>query len=131
MSLARLPGSRIVAVPRAAFARPDTEFLCFGESDWSAPPGAAPALAASLAAGPARYPDVRGDPALRQALADHHGVDKISFTGSTLTGRKILKAAADSNLKDVSLELGGKSPAIIFNDADLEQTVKWVSLGIL
>lgn len=71
MDLVRLPGSRIVAVARAAFARPDTEFLCFGESDRPPPPGAAPALAASLAAGPARYPDVRGDPALRQALADH------------------------------------------------------------
>ena len=71
MSLARLPGSRIVAVARAAFARPDTEFLCFGESDRPPPPGAVPALAASLADGPARYPDVRGDPALRRALADH------------------------------------------------------------
>ena len=71
MDLARLPGSRIVAVARAAFARPDTDFLCFGESDRPPPPGAVPALAASLAAGPARYPDVRGDPALCRALADH------------------------------------------------------------
>lgn len=50
-------------------------------------------------------------------LAQHPGVDKISFTGSTATGKKIVHAAADSNLKSISLELGGKSPNIIFADA--------------
>lgn len=66
-----------------------------------------------------------------QALAEHPKIDKISFTGSTLTGRKILKAAAETNLKDVTLELGGKSPTIIFDDADIEQAIKWATNGIL
>lgn len=48
-----------------------------------------------------------------QAIADHMDVDKVAFTGSGAVGRKILKAAADSNLKRVTLELGGKSPNII------------------
>jgi aldehyde dehydrogenase (NAD+) len=51
-------------------------------------------------------------------------VDKIAFTGSTEVGRKILNASAGSNLKKVSLELGGKSPNVIFADADLAKTVK-------
>jgi aldehyde dehydrogenase (NAD+) len=55
---------------------------------------------------------------------------KVAFTGSGFTGRKILKAAAESNLKKVSLELGGKSPTIIFDDADLEQATKWAASGI-
>jgi aldehyde dehydrogenase (NAD+) len=66
-----------------------------------------------------------------QALSEHMAVDKIAFTGSTLTGRKIMEAAAKTNLKKVTLELGGKSPSVIFDDVDLEQTVKWVSHGIL
>ncbi|MEW6776713.1 MAG: aldehyde dehydrogenase family protein [Bdellovibrionota bacterium] len=53
-------------------------------------------------------------------LARHPGVDKIAFTGSTETGRRILQASAESNLKRVSLELGGKSPNIVFADADLD-----------
>ena len=65
------------------------------------------------------------------ALSSHMDVDKIAFTGSTVVGRTILKAAASSNLKKVTLELGGKSPNIIFNDADLEQAVNWASHGIL
>jgi aldehyde dehydrogenase (NAD+) len=66
-----------------------------------------------------------------QALSEHMTVDKIAFTGSTLTGRKIMEVASKTNLKKVTLELGGKSPGIIFDDVDLEQTVKWVSHGIL
>src|SRR5260370_39249514 len=58
-------------------------------------------------------------------------IDKVAFTGSTLTGRKIMEAAAKSNLKNVTLELGGKSPNIIFDDADLEQAVNWASHVIL
>jgi hypothetical protein len=58
------------------------------------------------------------------ALAAHLDVDKIAFTGSTATGRKIAEAAAKSNLKKVSLELGGKSPHIIFESADLEQGLR-------
>lgn len=56
------------------------------------------------------------------ALAAHPGVDKIAFTGSTEVGRLIVKAAA-GNLKKVTLELGGKSPVIVFPDADLEQVI--------
>ncbi|KAI0668746.1 aldehyde dehydrogenase [Trametes maxima] len=65
-----------------------------------------------------------------QAMAEHHGIEKIAFTGSTLVGRKIMEAAAKSNLKKVTLELGGKSPSIIFDDADLDQAVKWAAFGI-
>ena len=71
MDLATLAPSRIAAVARAAHARPGIEFLCFGESDQPAPAGAAPALAAAPAREDALYPDVRGVPALRQALADY------------------------------------------------------------
>jgi len=65
-----------------------------------------------------------------EALARHMKVGKIAFTGSTATGRKILKAVAESNLKKVTLELGGKSPNIIFNDANLEQAVAWAHMGV-
>ncbi|PCH41630.1 NAD-aldehyde dehydrogenase [Wolfiporia cocos MD-104 SS10] len=65
------------------------------------------------------------------ALALHADVDKVAFTGSTVTGRKVMEAAAKSNLKKVSLELGGKSPHIIFESADLEQAANWAALGIL
>jgi len=64
------------------------------------------------------------------ALASHSGVDKVAFTGSTITGRKVLQASAQSNLKKVSLELGGKSPHLIFESADLEQAARWAIMGI-
>jgi len=64
------------------------------------------------------------------ALAAHPDVDKVAFTGSTITGRKIMEAAAKSNLKKVSLELGGKSPHLVFESADLEQASNWAALGI-
>lgn len=64
------------------------------------------------------------------ALSTHLDVDKVAFTGSTLVGRTILKAAADSNLKKVTLELGGKSPNIIFNDADIDKAIEWANMGI-
>ncbi|MDB5320452.1 MAG: hypothetical protein JWN40_2083, partial [Phycisphaerales bacterium] len=63
------------------------------------------------------------------ALAAHHGVDKITFTGSTDVGRLLVKASA-GNLKKVSLELGGKSPNIVFADADLDAALKGVFMGI-
>ncbi|WP_224484108.1 aldehyde dehydrogenase family protein [Robertkochia aurantiaca] len=65
-----------------------------------------------------------------EALTSHHGVDKISFTGSTPVGKEIMKTAAASNLKDVSLELGGKSANVIFADADmskLSESLTWSS----
>jgi aldehyde dehydrogenase (NAD+) len=64
-----------------------------------------------------------------QALAEHHDVAKISFTGSTATGRIVLQASA-GNLKQVTLELGGKSPNIVFADADLDLAVQGSLLGI-
>lgn len=64
------------------------------------------------------------------AIAKHMDIDKVAFTGSTVTGRAVLRAAADSNLKKVTLELGGKSPNIIFPDADLEKAVAWSAWGI-
>jgi phenylacetaldehyde dehydrogenase len=63
-----------------------------------------------------------------QALVDHPGVDKLAFTGSTEVGRSIVRAAS-GNLKRVSLELGGKSPVVVFPDADLETTVPGVALA--
>ncbi|ORX46717.1 aldehyde dehydrogenase [Hesseltinella vesiculosa] len=69
-------------------------------------------------------------PKAGDALARHTKVGKIAFTGSTLTGRHIMKAAAESNLKKVTLELGGKSPSIVFEDADLDQAIKWTHHGI-
>ena len=63
-------------------------------------------------------------------LAAHPDVDKIAFTGSTDVGKLIAKASADSNLKRVSLELGGKSPNIVFADADLIKAASGAFLGI-
>ncbi|KAG9152950.1 hypothetical protein Leryth_012561 [Lithospermum erythrorhizon] len=57
------------------------------------------------------------------ALSSHMDVDMVSFTGSTEVGRLVMQAAAMSNLKPVSLELGGKSPVIIFNDVDVDKAV--------
>jgi len=64
------------------------------------------------------------------AISSHMDIDKVAFTGSTVVGRQIMKAAAGSNLKKVTLELGGKSPNIIFNDADIENAISWVNFGI-
>jgi len=65
-----------------------------------------------------------------QHIADHMDIEKVAFTGSTLVGRKIMEAAAKSNLKNVTLELGGKSPNIIFDDCDIEAAVNWAAFGI-
>jgi aldehyde dehydrogenase (NAD+) len=64
------------------------------------------------------------------ALASHGGVDKIAFTGSTPTAREIMKMAAGS-LKNITLETGGKSPLLVFNDADLDLAVEWAHIGIM
>jgi aldehyde dehydrogenase (NAD+) len=58
------------------------------------------------------------------AIASHMDVDKVAFTGSTEVGHLIMRAAADSNLKRVTLELGGKSPNIVFADADMDQAIE-------
>lgn len=64
------------------------------------------------------------------AISSHMDIDKVAFTGSTVVGRQIMKAAAGSNLKKVTLELGGKSPNIVFDDADIENAISWVNFGI-
>ncbi|HYZ62137.1 MAG TPA: pyridoxal phosphate-dependent aminotransferase [Acetobacteraceae bacterium] len=101
MDLAALHPSRIIAVARAAAARPDTDFLCFGESDQRFPATAAAAVHAALERGDALYPDVRGVPALRQALADYltglHAKpvaeSRIQVTGSGMTAVNVALAA--------------------------------------
>jgi len=68
-------------------------------------------------------------PAAGAPLADHSLVDKLAFTGSVPTGRKVMTAAA-AGIRTVSLELGGKSPFIIFDDCDIEKAVEWILFGI-
>jgi acyl-CoA reductase-like NAD-dependent aldehyde dehydrogenase len=70
-----------------------------------------------------------GDPA-GEALARHPDVDKISFTGSIRTARRLLAASAASNLKKLTLELGGKSPQIVFADADRERAIEACFWGV-
>ena len=62
------------------------------------------------------------------ALTSHPQVDKIAFTGSVTTGSKIMHSAADS-IRPISLELGGKSAFIIFDDVDIEKAVEWAMFG--
>ena len=64
------------------------------------------------------------------AIASHVGIDKIAFTGSTATARQEMKMAS-VNLKNITLETGGKSPLLVFEDADLEQAVRWSHFGIM
>jgi (Z)-2-((N-methylformamido)methylene)-5-hydroxybutyrolactone dehydrogenase len=68
-------------------------------------------------------------PTAGSALVRHPGVDKVAFTGSTETGKRVMKDAAD-HLAKVTLELGGKSPNIVFEDADLEAAANGVVSGI-
>jgi len=69
-------------------------------------------------------------PTVGEALALHEDVDKISFTGSVTTARKLLANSAVSNLKRLSLELGGKSPNIVFPDADFDAAVRASLWGV-
>ncbi len=62
-------------------------------------------------------------------MSEHPDIDKIAFTGGTDTGRLVMKAAT-ANIKNLSLELGGKSPCIVFADADLEVAVDWALFAI-
>lgn len=62
-------------------------------------------------------------------LSEHPGIDKLAFTGSVPTGSKIMQAAA-RDIKNISLELGGKSPFLIFDDSDIEAAVEWIMFGI-
>jgi aspartate/methionine/tyrosine aminotransferase len=101
MDINTIPGSRIVEVSRLAFATPDVDFLCFGESDQPSPQGAHDAAVAALDAGFTRYPDVRGVPALRAALAAYltglHAKpvaeERIQVTASGMTAVSIALSA--------------------------------------
>ena len=70
-----------------------------------------------------------GGPATGEAIVEHPGIDKIAFTGSTAVGKEIMRGAADT-LKRVTLELGGKSPNIVFADSDIDNAVKGAISGI-
>ncbi|KAH6723464.1 aldehyde dehydrogenase domain-containing protein [Leptodontidium sp. MPI-SDFR-AT-0119] len=74
---------------------------------------------------PGVFQVLQGDGSTGALLASHMKVAKISFTGSIPTGKVVQKLAAQSNLKRVTLELGGKSPAVVFDDANLENAVEW------
>ncbi|MBS9405079.1 betaine-aldehyde dehydrogenase [Halomonas sp. TRM85114] len=64
---------------------------------------------------------VHGDGRVGQMLTEHPGIDKVTFTGEVGTGKKVMAAAGGSTLKDVTMELGGKSPLIVYADADLDR----------
>jgi len=69
-------------------------------------------------------------PTAGAAIALHMDIDKVAFTGSTEVGHLILQAAGQSNLKRVSLELGGKSPNIVFADAEMDQAIEGSHMGL-
>jgi aldehyde dehydrogenase (NAD+) len=69
-------------------------------------------------------------PTAGAAIANHMDIDKVAFTGSSEVGHLIMEAAGRSNLKRVSLELGGKSPNIVFADADMDQAIEGSHFGV-
>ena len=69
-------------------------------------------------------------PTAGAAIANHMDVDKVAFTGSTEVGHLILEAAGRTNLKRVSLELGGKSPNVVFADANMEEAIEGCHFGV-
>jgi aldehyde dehydrogenase (NAD+) len=79
---------------------------------------------------PGVFQVLTGDGTTGALLASHMRVRKVSFTGSTITGRKIQEMASKSNLKRVTLELGGKSPAVVFDDCNLENAASWCANAI-
>jgi aspartate/methionine/tyrosine aminotransferase len=101
MDIVSIPGSRILEIARIAFATPDVDFLCFGESDQPSPASACAAAVTALDAGATRYPDVRGLPELRLALADYltklHArpvaEERIQITASGMTAVSVALAA--------------------------------------
>ncbi len=72
---------------------------------------------------------VTGPGSIGRAMVQHPGIDKIAFTGSTAVGQEIMRGAADT-LKRITLELGGKSPNIVFADAEIDNAVKGAITGI-
>src|SRR5215475_12568542 len=101
MDIVSIPGSRILEVAKIAFATPDVDFLCFGESDQPSPATAHAAAVSALQAGATRYPDVRGLPELRAALADYLTAlharpvseERVQVTASGMTAVAIALAA--------------------------------------
>lgn len=94
---------------------------------------------ASLALGPliieAGFPPgvlqvLSGDGLTGALISSHMRIRKVSFTGSIATGKRVQEAAAKSNLKRVTLELGGKSPAVVFDDCNLENAIMWTANAI-
>jgi len=79
---------------------------------------------------PGVFQVLSGDGSTGALLASHMRIRKVSFTGSIGTGKKIQEMAAKSNLKRVTLELGGKSPAVVFDDCNLENAVSWTANAI-
>jgi acyl-CoA reductase-like NAD-dependent aldehyde dehydrogenase len=87
------------------------------------------ALEAGLPEGVVNVLPGYGEPA-GEAIARHPGVDKVSFTGSIRTARRLIQASGETNLKKLTLELGGKSPQIVFADADRERALHACFWGI-
>ncbi|PSN65022.1 aldehyde dehydrogenase [Corynespora cassiicola Philippines] len=79
---------------------------------------------------PGVFQILTGDGSTGALLASHMRIRKVSFTGSIATGKKIQEMAAKSNLKRVTLELGGKSPAVVFDDCNLDNAVTWTANAI-
>lgn len=69
-------------------------------------------------------------PTAGAAISNHMDIDKVAFTGSTEVGKLVQKASADTNLKNVTLELGGKSPHVVLDDCDLKQAVELCHFGL-
>lgn len=80
---------------------------------------------------PGVFQILSGDSYTGALLSSHMRIRKISFTGSIATGKKVQEAAGKSNLKRVHLELGGKSPAVVFDDCNLKNAVKWCVDGLV
>ncbi|MEC7481378.1 MAG: aldehyde dehydrogenase family protein, partial [Pseudomonadota bacterium] len=72
---------------------------------------------------------VQGAAQVGQWLTNSPDIEKVSFTGEVGTGKKVMQSAAASNLKDVTMELGGKSPLVVFEDADISQAISAAMLG--
>jgi aldehyde dehydrogenase (NAD+) len=88
------------------------------------------ALAKEAGFPPGVFQVLSGDGSTGALLASHMRIRKVSFTGSIATGKKIQEMAARSNLKRVTLELGGKSPAVVFDDANLQNAIEWCANAI-
>lgn len=79
---------------------------------------------------PGVFQVLSGDGTTGALLASHMRIRKVSFTGSVGVGKKIQEMSAKSNLKRVTLELGGKSPAVVFDDCNLDNAVTWTAQAI-